>query len=64
MDTPDYAIYGRKDCGYCRKAVQLCLEEWVSFLFITMTAKGISEEVLARKNWGQCACCSASANKG
>lgn len=43
----DYIIYGRDDCEFCIKAINLCINNGTSFSFINMTSKDMSKETLS-----------------
>lgn len=44
-----FTIYGREDCGFCIKAIHLCLHKGFSFDFINMIDKNISKEQLSQQ---------------
>lgn len=44
-----YTIYGRPECPYCQRAMQLLDARNLSYTFINMTTEGISKEALSKK---------------
>jgi len=45
----EYTIYGRNDCEYCIKAINLCVHNGTSFSFINMENENISKDQLSNK---------------
>lgn len=45
--TNNYTIYGRDDCEFCVKAVNLCVRNGASFSFVNMTRNEMTKEVLS-----------------
>lgn len=36
-------IFGREDCGFCRRAKQLCEQEQLDYRYVDIVAEGISQ---------------------